>query len=57
MEKFWMVVVDGTEATAKRYFDLESAKGGAERLAQKEGKGVTVLEAVEYCKPGGVVWE
>ena len=53
MEKFWMVLVDGTEFCRVRHSSLEDAKAEVERLLLlpgNQGKGATILEAVEYGK-------
>jgi hypothetical protein len=50
-EKFWMCLVDGSGGCAQRHYDYEEARAEVERLARKEGKGVTLLEATDYCRP------
>ena len=51
-EKFWMCLVDGAITGCKqRHYDYSEACKEAERLANKEGKGVTLVEAREYCRP------
>ena len=50
-EKFWMVLVDGTETCRYKHETLELARLEAERLIKlplNYGKGVTILEAIEY---------
>ena len=51
MDKFWMVLVDGREYTRVKHDCPKVAREEAERLCQKEGKGVTILEAVHHCRP------
>jgi len=61
MEKFWMVLVEGTKTTSYIHYTLDSAKAEAERLAslpRNRGKRVAVLESITYCKaPELVKWQ
>ena len=59
MDKFWMVLVEGTEGTHKTYATINLAEVEAERLAVQTGKRVYVLESIEACapQPRPVVWE
>jgi hypothetical protein len=53
MDKFWMVLIDGTESCRYKHPTFESARIEAERLLNKTGNfgnGATILEAVEYGK-------
>lgn len=50
-EKFWMVLVDGTETCRHKHQTLEAARLEAERLIKTTphyDKGVTILEAMEH---------
>ena len=54
--KFWMVLMDDTMSTTYKHESLESARSEAERLLKQDrynGRGVTILEAIEY---GKIVW-
>ena len=53
MDKFWMVLVDGTRLTSHQHASLDIARQEAERLLRLpenivSGRGVTILEAVYY---------
>ena len=51
MQRFWMVLIDGTRSTSYKHPTLESARIEAERLLRYPDnylKGATILEAVEY---------
>ena len=51
-KRFWMCLIDGCITGCKqRHYNYEEARKEAERLVNKEGKGVVILEAVEYCRP------
>jgi len=55
MEKFWMVLIDGTRATTYKHSSIESARREADRLlkqyySNRADVGVTILEAVEHGK-------
>ena len=48
---FYMLLVDGTETCRKRHATIEEARTEAKWLLhhpENEGKGVTILKAVEY---------
>jgi len=56
MDKFWMVLIDGTVKTQQRHNSLQEAMEEAERLLnlpehKGSGRGATILEAVCYGKP------
>jgi len=53
MYKFWMCLVDKTPSCSVQHLSKGDAKREAERLVNlpaNAGKGVVLLEAVEYCK-------
>lgn len=56
MDKFWMVFVEGTGGPAKKHTNLQTAKDEAERLCRKSREPVFVLEVVESCSLGDVIW-
>ena len=47
---FWMVWVEGTEGTRKRYEVMGDAEVEAERLAKQTGKLVYLLQSVKFCQ-------
>ena len=52
MEKFWMVLVEGTGGCSVKHLNRTEAMEEAERLARQEkniGKRVDLLEAVGYA--------
>jgi len=57
MERFYLCLVDGTPSCQHHHATLAEARAEAERLAIQTGKGVTVLAAIERCKPARVTWE
>ena len=51
MERFWMVLIDGTRGCSYKHLTIESARAEAERLLRLSsniGRGATIIEAVEY---------
>jgi len=62
MDKFWMVLIDDTSGCRYKHPTFESARIEAERLLRDEsnqGKGATILEAVEYGRKvyPPITWE
>ena len=64
MDKFWMVLVDGTRLTSHQHASFDIARQEAERLLRLpenivSGRGVTILEAVFYgtIEASPVRWE
>ena len=56
MDKFWMVLIDGTVKTQHRHSSRQEAIDGAERLLnlpehKGSGRGAIILEAIYYGKP------
>lgn len=48
-ERFWMVYVEGTSETRRRYEVRAIARTEAERLVRETGRATYLLEAVEVC--------
>ena len=51
MRTFWLLLVDGTRSCEYRHDTIESARNEAARILNmpySQGKGITVLQAVEY---------
>lgn len=55
--KFWMLYVEGGNAPTFAHRTIASARAEAERLAEKLGKKVYVLEAVSVCELKKCQWD
>lgn len=55
--KFWMLYAEGGNAPTAEHQTYESAKAEAERLAEKLGRKIYVLEAVSVCELKKCQWE
>jgi len=56
-QRFWMVLVDGSESTSHRHYSEQDARDEAERLAINTGEDVFVLEAQVFVRPVTTEWK
>lgn len=60
MEKFWMLLVEGTKESSKQHLDKNEAMTEAERLLKlNQGKKVYLLgvEAACHYQEQPIIWE
>jgi hypothetical protein len=57
MERFYLLMVDGSSPATYRYYTYVEARSAAEELAAKTDKHVYILESTARCKAVAVKWE